>query len=267
MEKDLYLYIAGFLIGIRFHQTEHPFIIENNFKKRIQMEFNGFLIADLVKKVDYWIDLKFQNEFEVLVKTGKKYTYINFFIDTSNRRVLTFYHISSDQFKIIIRDILQKLLAKNQGLIFHASASLINGKACLFLGKSGAGKSTITGLISKKLVPLADDNVIIRKIGREFYFYQTPFLEKNMDILKKPEPVQLGSIYILRKSRTENSKSKINNSEKLVKILLKQFLTEQRNLTRQMSTLFKLASSGPNFYLIRFTLLDNIKLIRILTDG
>lgn len=47
----------------------------------------------------------------------------------------------------------------SSGLFLHASAVVIDGGACLFLGHSTAGKSTIARLLGKDYPVLADDSV------------------------------------------------------------------------------------------------------------
>ena len=55
------------------------------------------------------------------------------------------------------------------GLFLHASAVVIDGGACLFLGHSTAGKSTIARLLGKDYPVLADDSVyaVRRSPGEE----------------------------------------------------------------------------------------------------
>ena len=51
------------------------------------------------------------------------------------------------------------LLSPESGLFLHASSVVIDGGACLFLGHSTAGKSTLARLLGRRLPVLADDAV------------------------------------------------------------------------------------------------------------
>ena len=67
-------------------------------------------------------------------------------------------------------------------LLTHASAVINQGKAYLFLGKSGTGKSTHASLWVKHLPGtelLNDDNPAVRIIGGTLYAYGTPWSGKT----------------------------------------------------------------------------------------
>ncbi|MEO0185730.1 MAG: hypothetical protein ABIL20_08045, partial [candidate division WOR-3 bacterium] len=61
------------------------------------------------------------------------------------------------------------------------------------------GKSTAMTLLSKKFLPVASDTVIIKKEKKEFYVYQTPFLEKDDWVKKDKKKYPLGKIFFLKK--------------------------------------------------------------------
>ena len=91
----------------------------------------------------------------------------------------------------VLRIVHTLLLAKEGGFLLHGASAIRNGKAFLFSGKSGAGKTTISRLAPKDVVLLTDEISYIRKEnagpstraealarddGRESYVaYGTPF--------------------------------------------------------------------------------------------
>ena len=68
-------------------------------------------------------------------------------------------------------------LAQGYGLISHACGVVWEGKGFLFVGDSGAGKSTMARLWAgeKGVEVLSDDRTIMRKKGDEFWMYGTPW--------------------------------------------------------------------------------------------
>ena len=81
-------------------------------------------------------------------------------------------------------------LLSYQGMLLHASAVVVDGKAYLFSGKSGTGKSTHTGLwlqyFGERAYILNDDKPAIRMEKGRLYAYGTPWSGKtNMNVNRK----------------------------------------------------------------------------------
>jgi hypothetical protein len=68
-------------------------------------------------------------------------------------------------------------LAQGHGLILHACGVVHADKGLLFVGDSGAGKSTMASLWAgeKGVEVLSDDRTIVRKRGNEFWMHGTPW--------------------------------------------------------------------------------------------
>jgi hypothetical protein len=73
--------------------------------------------------------------------------------------------------------LLMHYLAQERGVILHACGIVIEDKGILFVGESGAGKSTLARLWDQErgVDILSDDRVIVRKQGRDFRVYGTPW--------------------------------------------------------------------------------------------
>jgi hypothetical protein len=73
--------------------------------------------------------------------------------------------------------LLMHYLAQERGIILHACGIVIEDKGILFLGESGAGKSTLATMWDQEngVDILGDDRIIVRKQGREFRVYGTPW--------------------------------------------------------------------------------------------
>lgn len=100
------------------------------------------------------------------------------------------------------------------GMLVHSSAIVMNEKAYLFSGKSGAGKSTHTNLWLEKfgndIYVLNEDKPAVRKIDGKYYAYGTPWSGKtNTNVNRRAE---VNSIVFLGQA-TENTIRKLNTKE------------------------------------------------------
>lgn len=251
-----YLSIAGFIIGVKFHAIEWPYGIEYSFRDWFQSTYFGFLGPASTKKADYWIEFHPLTTPEIIINHKLKKHFINIFQQKNSSAITSYYHLSQHQIQLILRKIIQKLLTKENGLILHASASLVNRKAFVFLGPSGAGKSTTVKLLSKNHKPLADDALIIKKEGNKYYLYQTPFMEKSYFLPKKSEPIELGAVFFIHKSK-EYGVEKITDKNKITNKLIEQFLTEEDDLRKQLPYLLKMLKEFDHFYHLKISLKDS----------
>jgi hypothetical protein len=88
------------------------------------------------------------------------------------------------------------LLARQGGLLVHASSAVRNGKAFLFAGVSGAGKTTISRLAPPDATLLTDEISYVRLEDDGYFAYGTPFageLAKPGENVRAP----LAAIYLL----------------------------------------------------------------------
>lgn len=84
----------------------------------------------------------------------------------------------SESAKYLMPEILylNALMDTEEGLLLHASAVVREDKAYVFLGRSGAGKSTISQIsYDKGLSVLNDDRVIVRKKNGRFFAFGNPW--------------------------------------------------------------------------------------------
>jgi hypothetical protein len=67
------------------------------------------------------------------------------------------------------------LLAQEGGFLLHAASAIRNGKAFVFAGVSGAGKTTIASLAPTDATLLTDEISYVRKDGDQYAAFGTPF--------------------------------------------------------------------------------------------
>jgi hypothetical protein len=75
----------------------------------------------------------------------------------------------------VLRIVHTLALAKQGGFLVHAASAIRNGKAFLFSGVSGAGKTTISRLAPADATLLTDEISYVRRAGDGYVAYGTPF--------------------------------------------------------------------------------------------
>jgi hypothetical protein len=90
------------------------------------------------------------------------------------------------------------LLAPSRGVVLHACGIRDRGRGLMFVGTSGAGKSTMAKLWKDQegVTILSDDRIIVREVDNGFWAYGTPW---HGDVkLCSPEGVHIDCIFVLR---------------------------------------------------------------------
>jgi hypothetical protein len=67
------------------------------------------------------------------------------------------------------------VLAEEGGFLVHAASAIRGGRAFLFAGVSGAGKTTMARLTPSDATVLTDEISYVRRIGNSYQAYGTPF--------------------------------------------------------------------------------------------
>lgn len=75
----------------------------------------------------------------------------------------------------VLRILHTLLLAEEGGFLVHAASAIRNGRAFLFSGVSGAGKTTISRLAPPDVTLLTDEISYVRRCGDVYRAFGTPF--------------------------------------------------------------------------------------------
>lgn len=96
----------------------------------------------------------------------------------------------------MLRVVHSVLLARAGGLLLHASSAVRNGRAYVFFGRSGAGKSTIVGMAPPDVTVLSEEISYVRRDAAGYVGCGTPFtgeLNRRGDNVEAP----LAAAYLL----------------------------------------------------------------------
>ena len=102
-----------------------------------------------------------------------------------------------------LRIIHSLILARQGGLLVHAASGVRHGKAFLFAGVSGAGKTTISRLAPPDVTLLTDEISYLRRNGHGYVAHGTPFAG---ELAKVGENIQapLSALFLLRQGPQNN---------------------------------------------------------------
>jgi hypothetical protein len=110
-------------------------------------------------------------------------------------RILLPKYYRDEAFDNILRIILSSVCLKQNMILLHASSVIRNGKVTMFIGKSGAGKSTIAALSGYEM--FHDDLVLLKKNENAKYTFSTiPF---KPPYIKKEFKGEIDNIYYIWK--------------------------------------------------------------------
>jgi hypothetical protein len=111
----------------------------------------------------------------------------------------------------VLRIVHTLVLAREGGFLLHAASAVRNGRAFVFAGVSGAGKTTLARLAPADADVLSDEISYVRKEAGGYYAYGTPFageLARVGENLRAP----LDTIYLLTQG-AENRVSSMGKAE------------------------------------------------------
>lgn len=131
----------------------------------------------------------------------------------------------------VLRIVHTLVLAREGGFLLHAASAVRKGKAFVFAGVSGAGKTTLSRLAPPDVDVLSDEISYVRKEAGGYYAYGTPFageLARAGENLRAP----LAAVYLLTQG-AENRVSVMGKAEAARGILTNTlFFAEDAELVR-----------------------------------
>lgn len=249
--KTYYFNVADCIFSIRLNPTDWP-ELEKRVEKELLAYLRNFQINIIPKKIHLKINFVLEKQIHYLYINNNTETYTRLYQKIKEGEIACSYRIGMGLFQILLQIMLSRLLEGN-GLLLHASASLIHKRAYLFLADSGGGKSTIVRFLRNAFPALADDSVIIRNKRNRFYLYQTPFVEKESWIQRSNKRYRLGGVFFLQKAK-KTSAIRIIDKNKVLKHFtrLLHIYFEKRLISHQVKIIVQLVNSSEKFYVFQF---------------
>jgi hypothetical protein len=168
--------IGGMAIALR---TQDP-----SFHRLIESRYTGFVGTSPASHLEFDIDLcepaepAVDEDLEVKIEDGEWLLKRGDFRARWNpetrqgriRQACNPYAIDS-----VLRIVHSLILARQGGFLVHAASAIRGGKAFLFSGVSGAGKTTISRLAPPDATLLTDEISYVRREGTRYVAFGTPF--------------------------------------------------------------------------------------------
>ena len=117
----------------------------------------------------------------------------------------------------VLRIVHSLILARQGGFLIHAASAIRNGKAFLFSGVSGAGKTTISRLAPPDAILLTDEISYVRREGNRYLACGTPFAGELARVGEN-QSAPLSALFLLEKG-PENRIEPIGATEAMQRLL------------------------------------------------
>lgn len=245
--KYLYLSICGIKILCKFVNSERNILTKDS--ERIYRRIYSSYSVPPFKKAD--ITIKFiDTHWKMMEDVKLKHEHYVKFYEQNGNIITTYYSISVFHFELIIANIINSFIAKKGIIPIHGSSVLVENKAYIFLGRSGAGKSTIASLLSSRYKVLADDHLFISKHEKNFVLYQTPLVEKPIN-KRGAKEFPVGGFFFLRKN-TDCKIVKIDEKVKTYQLLQKQLLMVEKMGEKNFKSITDLVNNNDFYYYLYF---------------
>jgi len=154
------------------------------FVRMLEDRYSGFLSPEALSAIQFDVELapsgRIAGEDDVAVRceSGRWLIERNDLRaewDAAEQRCRIVQSLNPYSIDTVLRIVHTLILAREGGLLVHAASAVRNGKAFVFAGVSGAGKTTIASLAPADVILLTDEISYLRRKEHGFFAYGTPF--------------------------------------------------------------------------------------------
>lgn len=217
---EIYLQIGEHLAFITYQSSFIRAFFERNYLSislnRIQFDMSLNILADY--------GVPFTNYDVEIIRDKNKITYrrADYLIETTQDYKQATIHVHDE---LALKHALMNfysayILHNNWGLLIHSSCVVEEGKAHIFTGRSGAGKSTAAKLSAPRVL-LSDEASILKVSPEGITVFNSPF-RSELEVTGKETSTPLVSIQLLRQALF-NSRKQLKKSDAVLNLMDKVF--------------------------------------------
>jgi hypothetical protein len=178
-----------------------------DFLAMLEDRYAGFVSSEAQAEFEFDVDLVPRSPVNADVDVSVKYRTGRWFMERGDFRAewdpatqRGWIRQTANPYSIdaVLRIVHTLVLAKQGGFLLHSASAIRNGKACLFAGVSGAGKTTISRLAPPDATLLTDEISYVRKLDEGYVAYGTPFTGE-LAKLGENTSAPVAALYLLAK--------------------------------------------------------------------
>jgi len=186
-------------VSVRLNTTDSDFLA------MLHDRYAGFLSDELCAEYDFDMDLASPSAFHLDADVSVTCRYGRWLLERGDFRAewdpvkqRGRIHQTANPYSIdaVLRIVHTLVLARQGGFLLHSASAIRNGKAFLFAGVSGAGKTTISRLAPADTTLLTDEISYIRTAGEGYVAFGTPFTGE-LAKLGENASAPLAALYLL----------------------------------------------------------------------
>ncbi|MBY0145919.1 hypothetical protein [Neobacillus niacini] len=213
--------IGDFYIRILCESKNLRTMLEKNFHSYIPI---GNKQPDLVINIEDGFGVSFQDYYVDIMKDSNQIFYrrADYYIkvDSDFRTALVSVHNELALKHALMNLFSSFIVYHNWGLLIHSSCVIDNGRAHIFSGQSGAGKSTAAKLSFPRNL-LSDEATLVKITEEDVQVYNSPF-RSEIEADSFSGNLSLGSVQILFQA-LQNKRERVAKSEALFQLMDKVF--------------------------------------------
>jgi hypothetical protein len=212
-----------------------------DFLALLQNRYAGFVCDESDVEFEFDVDLREPDDIEAGSPVRAKYNAGRWLLERGDFRAefcpetrRGSIRQTANPFSIdaVLRIVHTLVLVKQGGFLLHSASAIRNGKAFLFAGVSGAGKTTISRLAPTDATLLTDEISYVRKRGDGYVAYGTPFTGE-LAKLGENTSAPVAALYLLAQGK-ENRIDPVGTSDAGRELLANMlFFAEDREMVHE----------------------------------
>lgn len=190
-------------VAVRVNTTDSSFL------ELLQKRYYGFVSAEATAEFEFNVELMESTFAAPHTEVSVRHDRGRWFMkradfraewNPSTRTAVIQQHANAYSMDAVLRIVHTLVLAKQGGFLLHSASAIRNGRAFLFAGVSGAGKTTISRLAPPDATLLTDEISYVHRQNQGYVAFGTPFTGE-LEKLGENTSAPIAALYLLAKGQ------------------------------------------------------------------